>query len=143
MLAVRFFTLIFLWLVAFGAQATAPKATLKPFASEAELQKQLKAWRAKFDRRRAFRADSYASQDAAPAASAVTGDKLAESNSITNVQHAGVDEGGPKGGDVVDAQACIGRVDDEFLADSGDKFLVGFGGISGKGDVETHRNAAR
>jgi beta propeller domain-containing protein len=90
----RLLMLVFLCFVVSGVHATAAKATLKPFASEAELQKQLKAWKAQFERRRSFRADVYASQDAAPAASAVSGAKLAEGESITNVQHAGVDEGG-------------------------------------------------
>jgi hypothetical protein len=85
----------FLWLFAFAAaHATTPKATLKPFASEAELQKLLKAWREQVERRRGFRAEGSVSQYATPAASAMTGAKLAEADSITNVQHAGVDEGG-------------------------------------------------
>src|SRR5215510_5149196 len=94
MLAVRLLTITLLWLFALAAaHATAPRATLKPFASEAELQKLLKAWKEQLERKRAFRAESSVSQYATPAASAVTGAKLAEADSITNVQHAGVDEG--------------------------------------------------
>src|SRR5262245_19712180 len=94
--AVRFFTVILVWFVTFGAQATAPKATLKPFASEAELQALLKGWKREFERRRTARAESYGVQSsAAPAASpALSSAKAAEADSITNVQHAGVDEGG-------------------------------------------------
>ena len=93
--AVRLLMVFFLWLFAFAAaHATPPKATLKPFASEAELQALLKGWKRELERRRPARAESYGVQSsAAPAASALNS-KLAETDSITNVQHAGVDEGG-------------------------------------------------
>ena len=93
--AFRLFLASFLLLTAFAAHATTPKATLKPFASEAELQALLKGWRDQFERRRPARTESFAMQAAAPA-SAVSGAKLAEAaaDSVTNVQHAGVDEGG-------------------------------------------------
>ena len=74
-----------LFLAAFAANATAPKATLKPFASEAQLQAVLRTWVEQQQRRRAERrADA---MQAAPASAAAA-------ESVTNVQHAGVDEGG-------------------------------------------------
>lgn len=68
-----------------GAHASAPKATLKPFASEAELHALLSGWAEAYKRRRDERRAS--AMQAAPASSPVA-------ESITNVQHAGVDEGG-------------------------------------------------
>ena len=88
----RLFLSTVLFLAALGAQATVPKATLKPFASEAELQALLKTWVEQQQRRRAERRDALAMQ-AAPAAPAATPAESA-SDSVTNVQHAGVDEGG-------------------------------------------------
>jgi Beta propeller domain len=89
--AFRLFLASLLVLTALAAHATAPKATLKPFASETELQALLKGWREQFERRRPVRSQSF-SMYAAPA----SGAKLAEAaaDSVTNVQHAGVDEGG-------------------------------------------------
>jgi len=77
-----------------SGHATTPKATLKPFASEAELQALLKGWKGEFERRRSVRAESFAMQSSAAPTSPAA--KAAESaaDSITNVQHAGVDEGG-------------------------------------------------
>jgi hypothetical protein len=93
MLAVRLLMVIFLWLVASAAHATAPKATLQPFASEAELQLLLKRWKAEVERRQPMRREGFGAQmSASPAA--VSGAKVAEADAITNVQHAGVDEGG-------------------------------------------------
>jgi hypothetical protein len=95
MLAVRLLIVIALWLVASAAHATAPKATLKPFASEAELQVLLKRWKAEVERRQPMRREGLGAQmSASPAASAFSGAKVAEADAITNVQHAGVDEGG-------------------------------------------------
>jgi hypothetical protein len=74
-----------LFLAASTANATAPKATLKPFASEAQLQAVLRTWVEQQQRRRAERrADA---MQPAPASAAAA-------ESVTNVQHAGVDEGG-------------------------------------------------
>ena len=81
-----------------GAQP-APKSTLKPFASESELAALLKGWA---DAHRKRTEDNRASRQglametgpmasSAPAAKASPG---AAAESVTNVQHAGVDEGG-------------------------------------------------
>jgi hypothetical protein len=77
---------------------TAPEKTLRPFASEAELAALFKGWAAqqKLEARRAQSAYG-ASQNApaaAPAVSALAKSAEATADSITNVQHAGVDEGG-------------------------------------------------
>ena len=91
MLALRLFTSVLVGLAAFAAHATVPKATLKPFASEAELQALLKTWAEKNQLRRSeLMSGALQSAPAAPAS------KAAESaaDSVTNVQHAGVDEGG-------------------------------------------------
>ena len=75
-----------------AAATTSPKATLKPFASEAELKALLLSWA---DRNQARRAEQLmGALQSAPAAAPAA--KAAEStaDSITNVQHAGVDEGG-------------------------------------------------
>ena len=80
-------------LLAFGAQSTAPRKTLKPFADEQELSAFLASWaeqhRQQQERRRAY---SGSAQSPAPAALAKAEAQAADS--ITNVQHAGVDEGG-------------------------------------------------
>src|SRR2546421_7845109 len=82
-------------LLASAAQATAPKATLKPFASEVELQALLKSWAAQSERRRAERMFAKGMSSPAAPASMFSG-AVAENaaDSVTNVQHAGVDEGG-------------------------------------------------
>jgi hypothetical protein len=67
--------------------ATAPKSALKPFASEAELQALLKSWAEQHQRRLSERRSE--AMQAAPASA-----PAALADSITNVQHAGVDEGG-------------------------------------------------
>jgi len=74
------------------ATATVPKATLKPFASEAELKALLLSWADRYQARRAEQ--MMGALQSAPAAAPAA--KAAESaaDSITNVQHAGVDEGG-------------------------------------------------
>ena len=73
--------------LAAGAGAPAPKKTLKPFASEHELAALFKTWADERGKRGAARrAMAQESVAAAPAA--------ALADSITNVQHAGVDEGG-------------------------------------------------
>jgi hypothetical protein len=74
--------------------ATPTKKTMRPFRSEQELASFLKeiAEKQKRERRRALSADS-----AAPAASVAAEQNMAKSKddeSVTNVQHPGVDEGG-------------------------------------------------
>jgi len=90
--SLRLFVLSLLWLVVLPAGATAPKATLKPFASEAELKALLLSWADRYQARRAEQ--MMGALQSAPAAAPAA--KVAEStaDSITNVQHAGVDEGG-------------------------------------------------
>jgi uncharacterized secreted protein with C-terminal beta-propeller domain len=73
----------------FAAQATAPKATLKPFAGEAELAALLETWAEAHKRRRGERRAIAAQEASAPSALASKAQ-----DSVTNVQHAGVDEGG-------------------------------------------------
>ena len=75
-----------------AAESTAPRKTLKPFASEQELKALFDRWaeesRRRQDARRSYgaaAADSLAKLEAPASAAA---------ESITNVQHAGVDEGG-------------------------------------------------
>ena len=79
-------------LAAGAAESTAPRKTLKPFASENELAALFDRWAEEQKRRRdEMRASSQpAKAMGAPASLAAA----AEADSITNVQHAGVDEGG-------------------------------------------------
>jgi Beta propeller domain len=92
--AFRLFLASFLLLTAFCAHATTPKATLKPFASEAELQALIKGWAAQLERRRSERMAGQGTFNQAPPA-ALSGAVAKEAaDSVTNVQHAGVDEGG-------------------------------------------------
>ena len=71
MLAFRLFASVLVGLVAFAAHATVPKATLKPFASEAELQALLKTWAERNPLRRAEQmAGALQSAPAAPASKA-------------------------------------------------------------------------
>lgn len=82
--------------------STAPRATLQPFASEREFDELVARWResarALQERRRqesaATGALSMAAPAAAPAAKAMADSSGAAAESITNVQTAGVDEGG-------------------------------------------------
>ena len=82
-----------------NAATTAPRATLKPFASEAEFETLIARWResarALQERRRAENAVGALSA-AAPAAKAAesSAGQAAAADSITTVQTAGVDEGG-------------------------------------------------
>lgn len=81
-----------------SAVAAAPSATLTAYASEAELQQALARWRAQAQKlqaeRRRASGDSLATLAApAPAAVAEAAAKT-EGDTITNVQTAGVDEGG-------------------------------------------------
>jgi hypothetical protein len=82
-----------------AADFTAPRKTLKAFANDEELQQLFKGWADEYQRRRdesrrrSLNDGALASQAPAPA-SAAAKEAKAEADSITNVQHAGVDEGG-------------------------------------------------
>jgi Beta propeller domain len=80
-----------------AASSEQPRTTLKPFASEREFEELIERWRnqarAQTERRRADAVGNLALQSAAaPAAAAKAAESSADS--ITNVQTAGVDEGG-------------------------------------------------
>ena len=78
-------------LAAQAAESTAPRKTLKPFASEQELKALFDKWGEDARRRQeGRRAYGMAEQTLAKASAA----PVAEADSITSVQHAGVDEGG-------------------------------------------------
>jgi len=84
-----------------SADPTAPRKTLKAFASEEELAELFKGWAAEHQRRlqeSRSRRDAQglgAAQSMAPAAPAALAEKSAAlADSVTNVQHTGVDEGG-------------------------------------------------
>ncbi len=83
--------------ISFAAPAadTAPKRTLKAFASEAELAALFKGWQEQYRRRQA---EARARPDAPVLGAASKATPLAAApaaeESVTNVQHAGVDEGG-------------------------------------------------
>jgi hypothetical protein len=80
-------------LAAGAAESTAPRKTLKPFASEQELAALFDRWAEEHKRRRdAQRAQASKTMGAMAAAPASMA--AAEADSVTNVQHAGVDEGG-------------------------------------------------
>jgi len=80
-------------LAAGAAESTAPRKTLKPFASEQELAALFDRWAEEHKRRRDVqRAQSAKGLGAVAAAPASM--VAAEADSVTNVQHAGVDEGG-------------------------------------------------
>jgi hypothetical protein len=78
--------------LAAAADSTAPRKTLKPFASERELAQLFDGWR---DQQR-HRHDFYRglAMQAAPAGAPAESSNFAAADAITNVQHAGVDEGG-------------------------------------------------
>jgi hypothetical protein len=78
-------------LAALASQSTAPRKTLKPFASEQALAALLDGWAEEY-RQRQERWRAYSGMAQAPAAAALKAEAAADS--ITNVQHAGVDEGG-------------------------------------------------
>jgi hypothetical protein len=78
--------------VVHAAATTAPKATLKPFASEAELTALLLSWADRYQARREQMMGALQSTPAAAPAAKAAAESAADS--ITNVQHAGVDEGG-------------------------------------------------
>ena len=83
-------------LAAMAADSTAPRKTLKPFASEQELKALFDKWAEESRRRQEARRSFGAVQDLASAAkpSSAPGAEAMSTDSITNVQHAGVDEGG-------------------------------------------------
>jgi hypothetical protein len=75
---------------------TAPRATLTAFASEEALAELFRRWAAEAERRRdaaRARAEAQAPSAASPLAAAAQ-EAPAAADSVTNVQHAGVDEGG-------------------------------------------------
>jgi hypothetical protein len=77
--------------------ATAPKKTLTAFANEDELAAVLKRWADEAGRRREARRRDLQAYSAPPASAAPLAAKEATAGtaeSVTNVQHAGVDEGG-------------------------------------------------
>lgn len=96
----RLALLMLLCCLAGGAAAsTAPRATLKPFASEREFDELIARWReaarvTQERQRRESLALSMAPAPAAPAAKSAADASGAAAESITNVQTAGVDEGG-------------------------------------------------
>ena len=93
---------------ALGAESPAPRKTLKAFASEEELAELFKGWAAEYAARRRHEAarraqapsgigamQSAPAPASAPAMAAKEGLAAgAAADSVTNVQHAGVDEGG-------------------------------------------------
>lgn len=88
---------------AYTADPARPRKTMRPFSSEAELKEHFKKFQARSERQRAAQfgsADSTANaaSPAAPSMSAKSDDSKAgaskDQESITNTQHAGVDEGG-------------------------------------------------
>ena len=78
--------------------STAPRKTLTAFASEQELTDFFKRWAEEAERRRKeqmrLSRDQAPAAAAAPAPAAQKAEAAAVADSITNVQHAGVDEGG-------------------------------------------------
>jgi hypothetical protein len=90
------FLSVLLPLAATAAESTAPRKTLKPFADEQELRALFDRWAAEARRRQESRR-SYGAATDSLAKSAEPAAAMAESmsaDSVTNVQHAGVDEGG-------------------------------------------------
>jgi hypothetical protein len=80
-------------LAALAGPSTAPRKTLRPFASEQELAALLNGWAEEHRKREASRRRAYSGMaQEAPAAAALKAE--APADTITNVQHAGVDEGG-------------------------------------------------
>jgi len=76
--------------LAAGADSTAPRKTLKPFASEQELAALFSGWAEQYRARMEMRRSAGVAQEMAKSAAAPS----ALADSVTNVQHAGVDEGG-------------------------------------------------
>ncbi|HTG96959.1 MAG TPA: beta-propeller domain-containing protein [Burkholderiales bacterium] len=82
-------------LAAVAAPSTAPRKTLKPFASEQELKALFDKW-AEESRRRQEGRRSFGALAESPASApqASVAKEAMSADSVTNVQHAGVDEGG-------------------------------------------------
>jgi hypothetical protein len=76
-----------------AADSTAPRKTLKPFASEQELKAMFDKWAEESRRRQEGRRSFGSLGDLAKSPAAAVAETMS-SDSITNVQHAGVDEGG-------------------------------------------------
>ena len=81
-------------LAAQAAESTAPRKTLKPFANEQALRALFDQWKAQAGGRQEARRAMSSVQGALQAPAAAEAMKSADAESITNVQHAGVDEGG-------------------------------------------------
>jgi hypothetical protein len=84
-------------LAAVAAPSTAPRKTLRPFANEQELKALFDQWGEEARRRQEGRRRFGAATDnfaAAPQAAMAKAAEAASADSVTNVQHAGVDEGG-------------------------------------------------
>jgi hypothetical protein len=77
-----------------AADSTAPRKTLKPFASEHELKALFDKWAEESRRRQEARRDYGAAPQALAKSAAPAAEAAASADSVTNVQHAGVDEGG-------------------------------------------------
>src|SRR5207249_3426333 len=98
-------------LAAAAEPAPAPRKTLTAFANDQELADTLRRWADEARRKRdaemrrlsGASGNMLAKQEAASAPTVSVADKVAEADSVTNVQHAGVDEGG------------IVKVHDDFL----------------------------
>ena len=76
-----------------ASDSTAPRKTLRPFASEQELAQLFDQWAEERKRRRDEQARrAYGQSTPAPASALAKAEAAADS--VTNVQHAGVDEGG-------------------------------------------------
>jgi len=81
-----------------GAAVAAPQKTLTAFAGERELSDLFKGWAEEYRKRRAAeparRSEALAMQVAKSAPASVASAEKSADESVTNVQHAGVDEGG-------------------------------------------------
>src|SRR5438105_13076005 len=77
-----------------AGEATTPKATLRPFASEAELAALFAKWTEEHKRKYGERRAEMGVNAQALTSSLVAAPAAADQESATNVQHAGVDEGG-------------------------------------------------
>ncbi len=80
-----------------GAEMTKPKKAMRAFRSEQELKDYFRAWqeRNKRDRQlRAAKSDSSANESSLSASPSAASKDAKEEDSVTNNQHAGVDEGG-------------------------------------------------
>ena len=81
-------------MAAAGADSPAPRKTLKPFANEQELKALFDKWAEESRRRQEARRDYGAAPQALAKSAAPAAEAAASADSVTNVQHSGVDEGG-------------------------------------------------